>query len=246
MVPRGFVSRGREDVHVHTKACDDADQTPYQALQDAHRNGLTLVCFTAHVRTATAPDHVYDYLHAAREAAGAFPDIQVRYSIETKIMDVTGALDLPPGLDLDVLDTVHVADHRFPIDGAFAPETIKDRLQTGRLTVDEVWSYLLDASVNALRQYPGAILAHPLSIIPKVGLDPQTVPLNFCQALAQTMAQTDSVMEINEKWRCPALPLIEAAVAAQVPVVSASDAHHAGEAGHFTYLEDVHAELDQA
>lgn len=203
------------------------------------------MCFTAHVRHSTTPQHVHDYLAAVKQAAEEFPDIDVYYSVETKILDTSGALDLPPDLDLNLLDTLNIADHRFPMDTSLAPEEVAELLRTGQATPDEVWTALLDASVNALDQYPGTILAHPLSIIPKVGLDPQAVPAKFCQALAAALARNDAVLEINEKWRTPTLPLIKAAIAAEVPVVSASDAHFAGETGHFTYLDELDLVLDQ-
>ncbi len=239
----GYLSAGTEDLHVHTQACNDSDQSAEQALTDAIEHGIEVVCFTAHVRLDTPVQHVLSYLESIDEASEQFGQLTIRRSVETKLLDVAGNLDLPPELDLSVLDTVHIADHRFPLDSDAAPREVAAQLANGELTERAAWEALVESTCHALQQYPPAIVAHPLSIIPKIGLDQSDLPTDLADHWAHVMAKHESVMEINNKWDCPGLSLVRAAHAAGVPVVSASDAHHAGETGRQSYRDVVVAEL---
>lgn len=241
----GFLTAGLEDVHVHTEACDDATQSALEALADAQKQGLDLVCFTAHVRSSTPISHINDYLKASSEAAEKFPDITVRYSLETKLMNTDGELDLPSDLDLDLLDTLHISDHRFPLNAPLAPEAIQEMRTRQEVSDEDLWVALLEASCKALLAYPGSILAHPLSIIPKVGMEQDTVPDWFCHKLAVALRDSQGVMEINNKWSCPGARLVDAVHQLGVPVLCASDAHQPGETGVDDYFVSIRPQLNK-
>ncbi len=229
---------GKADVHIHTAACDDATQTPDSIVRQARELRLRWITVTAHVRASTDPSHVARYIDAveaalddARERGaaselGALPE--VTYSVETKICDTSGTLDVPNGLDAR-LATLHLADHQFPLDSPTSPATVAELLRDGQLTPDDVWTSLTDASVNALLLHPGSILAHPLSVIPKVGMDPQTAPESVARAIAAAALKSGAIIEVNNKWSCPTSTFLTACLTAGVPVVVATDAHHDGD-----------------
>lgn len=243
LAPAGFVTAGREDVHVHTDACDDATQSAASALAAAVEAGLNWVCLTAHVRLDTPATHVREFLRAGQQASEGFGDLALTFSVETKLLNASGDLDLPADLGLDELDTLHIADHRFPLDRPTRPTEVRQLLLDGHLTETAAWQALTDATCAALAARPGSILAHPLSIIPKVGMDPARAPAAAVAAIAAAAARHGALVEINNKWSSPTVELITECVRRGVPVVSASDAHHCGEVGQRQYLDRLLAEL---
>ena len=181
------------------------------------------------------------YLEGVRAAAQEFPEIDVRCSVEAKIMNTSGELDVPSDFDLTKLDAVHSSDHRFPLDEPMAPQDVASMLADGHVTEPELWDALLTATCASIERYPGVIVAHPLSILPKVGLRPQDVPAGFGEVLAAQVLRHGAVVEVNNKWSCPSVELVRELHAFGAPIVAASDAHHLGETGSTEYLESIRA-----
>jgi putative hydrolase len=172
----------------------------------------------------------------AAVAAEPVPDgLTVLTGVETKIMDAAGTLDLPPDLVVGVggIDAIVIADHQFPgNDGPWSPESTVERLAAG-LPVAAALELLVDGYVGAMRANRGSQLAHPFSILPKVGLSEDDLSDEQLARWASVAAETETLVEVNEKWNCPGVRVIRAARAAGATIVAATDSHIATEVGRY-------------
>lgn len=217
-----------QDVHVHSTFSDDARSTLAENIAAARGRGLTRLHLVDHVRRSTTwvPELV---AAVRREAVPA--GLTVVTGVETKVLDASGALDLPPG-PLPV-DTVLVADHQFPgPDGPWTPERTRQEL-AGGLAVADALEMLVGALVAAVASVPSAQLAHCFSILPKVGLAEDDLPDDLLAHWADAAARHDVLVEVNEKWACPGPRVLRAAVAAGVRLAPATDSHHADDVGRY-------------
>ncbi|MDG4824696.1 PHP domain-containing protein [Asanoa sp. WMMD1127] len=209
-----------EDHHVHSRWSDDAVDTVDDNLAAAAARGVRVVCISDHVRRATT--WVPDYVADVRRAAATSP-VTVLCGVEAKLLDATGRLDLPP--NLPPLDRVLIADHQFPgPDGPVPPESV-------RLPPAAAIDVLVGATVAAMRRTPWAQLAHLFSLLPKMGIDEDEVGADHLALLAATARDTGTVVEVNEKWRCPGPAAVAAFRAAGVTVVTSTDSHRAADVG---------------
>ena len=92
------------------------------------------------------------------------------------MLDRSGHLDLPARLD--GVDVVLIADHRFPgPDGPLDPAVVARWLRDGTVEARSVVEMLVGALIEAVGRSPlPAVIAHPLSILPKLGLGAVTGP----------------------------------------------------------------------
>ena len=51
--------------------------------------------------------------------------------------------------------------------------------------------------------------------------------------LAKRVAHAGAMVEVNEKWSCPSVPVVAAMAAAGVTLVSGSDSHHCRDVGRY-------------
>jgi len=234
----------RSDYHVHSTFSDDAVSTLAENIAAADAAKLDTLRLIDHVRASTT--WVPDFLAAV--AAESVPEsLEVLTGVEAKMMDVTGRLDIPDGLgDL----TVVIADHQFPgTDGPWSPDEVKRRFARRKLSPANAVAMLFEAYSAAMRGRPGSQLAHPFSILPKIGLYDYiqaTAELATAEQAAEFVAvavETRTLVEINQKWGVsPVLPLrrlLEAGL-----VVAASDAHVASDVG--SYGREVMEPLSNA
>ena len=99
-----------EDFHVHS-TFSDGESSLAQNVRAARERALRTLCLVDHVRRDTA------WLPEFTAAVAPFreqPGLRVLAGVEAKILDTSGRLDLPPGLD--GIDLVLIADHQFPGD----------------------------------------------------------------------------------------------------------------------------------
>ncbi len=223
------------DGHVHSTWSDGAS-TPAENLAAAIAAGLEGMVMVDHVRRTTdwLPAMVRD-VDALRASAA----LDVRIGVETKIMDATGRLDLPTRLD--GVQTVLIADHRFPGPGGpIEPAQVTAWLRAGAVSPRHVLEDLVAAMIAALGtvRLP-AVLAHPFSLLPKMGLRETDVPPDALLALAARCRETDTAIEINEKWRCPGSPIVELMRVEGVRLVVGSDAHDAPDVGRWSSVRDT-------
>ena len=83
-----------------------------------------------------------------------------------------------------------------------------------------------EATGNALGLAQRALVAHLFSVLPKIGLDEEQVPLSLLNDLAKRAARAGALVEVNEKWSCPSARTALALASAGVHLVAGSDSHH--------------------
>ncbi|EYT58270.1 MULTISPECIES: PHP domain-containing protein [Microbacterium] len=221
----------RGDHHVHSTYSDDAVSTLAQNVEAAASAGLTTLRLVDHVRRSTT--WVPEYLAAVR--ALRVPDgLTVLTGVEAKILDVAGALDVPPLPD--GIDRILIADHQFPgVDGPLGPSAVRERIAAGWAN-DDVLDQFVDALIATMRRYPGNQLAHCFSILPKIGLSEADVGAERTDAWARAAAETDTLVEVNEKWGCPGAGALAALRRAGATIVASTDSHDASEVGRYSRI----------
>lgn len=229
------------DFHVHSTFSDDARSTPIENLEAARLAGLTEIRMIDHVRRSTP------WVPAYLEAIAALPRVEgltVFTGVEAKILDATGALDVPDDLVVGAggVDAVVIADHQFPgTDGAWSPDETKRRLAEG-LGVSDALDLLIGALIAAMRSVDAGQLAHCFSILPKIGLGEADLGDDHLAAWAAAAADTGTLVEANEKWGCPGPRALRALDAAGARIVASTDSHHASEVGRYTVVRELLAD----
>ena len=229
------------DFHVHSTFSDDARSSLEENVAAAAAAGLREIRFSDHVRSDTG------WVPEYREAVSALrvpDDLALTCAVETKLMDATGRLDLPPGLRIGPggVDAVLIADHRFPgTDAAWSPDDTMRRMADG-LAVPDVLDLLIGALIGAMRSIEGAQLAHCFSILPKVGLSEDDLTAEHLAAWATAAADTGTFVEVNEKWGCPGPRAVRAAMGAGVRIVASTDSHTAADVGRYDRVRRILAE----
>ncbi len=236
-----------EDYHVHSTFSDGAS-TLAQNVRVARGRGLRTLCLADHVRrdTAWVPDFV-----AAVSAYRSLSSPRIMAGLEAKILDSSGRLDVPPGLDgggaIDGIDLVLIADHRFPADhGPVHPAQMRAAISSGAVAAEEAIECLVEATVNALAAAQRTLVAHLFSVLPKIGLAEEQVPLTLLNHLAKRAARAGALVEVNEKWRCPSARTVAALAGADVRLVAGSDSHHCGDVGVYESVVTTVAAAAQA
>jgi len=231
-----------EDFHVHSTFSDGAS-TLAENVQAACERGLRTLCLVDHVRRDTLwlPDFT-----AAVAEYGHQPGLRILAGVEAKILDSSGQLDIPPSLA--GIDLVLIADHQFPADnGPVHPAEVRSAIEYGGMTALEAIERLCEATANVLHWAswlsapsrrpaaggPRPLLAHLFSILPKIGLTETMVPEPLLTDLAKRVAHAGAMVEVNEKWSCPSVPVVAAMAAAGVTLVAGSDSHHCRDVGRY-------------
>jgi putative hydrolase len=216
-----------EDFHVHS-TFSDGESSLAQNVRAAQQRALRTLCLVDHVRRDT------EWLPEFTAAVAPFRKQQgprVLAGVEAKILDSSGRLDLPPGLD--GIDLVLIADHQFPgDDGPVHPTQALAAITRGGMTTAEAIERLCEATANAVRATDRRrLLAHLFSVLPKMGLDEAMVPEPLLAELARRVALAGAMVEINEKWACPSPRTVAAMARAGVRLVAGSDSHHCRDVG---------------
>lgn len=222
------------DHHVHSTFSDDAVSTLAENVAAASAAGLTTIRLVDHVRRSTT--WVPDYLAAVRELQ--VPDgLTVLTGVEAKILDASGEIDIP---DLpEGIDRILIADHQFPgVDGPLGPTAVRERLANG-WAADDALDQLVSALIAAMRRHPGNQLAHCFSILPKIGLSEDDLGSERIAEWARTAAETDTLVEVNEKWGCPGPLLLDALGDAGAELVASTDSHVASEVGRYARVAEL-------
>jgi putative hydrolase len=226
------------DMHVHSTFSDGADRIE-DNIAEAEALGLTALGCVDHVRADT--DWVPDYVEAVSRLR-AQTRVELRCGIEAKLLDTTGALDLPQ--HIDGVDAIYAADHQVPLEsGPTHPREVKERIASGDLSAADVIDALLTSTARSLERPQRVVIAHFLSILPKIGLTEDDVPLEGLETLAEAAARTGQEIEISERWRCPSAATLRPFAARGVPIVLSTDSHKRGTIGRYEHCLAVLREL---
>ncbi|WP_101847163.1 PHP domain-containing protein [Zhihengliuella sp. ISTPL4] len=221
----------RGDHHVHSTFSDDAVSTLEENVAAAAAVGLATIRLVDHVRQSTT--WVPEYLAAVRRLR--VPDgLTVLTGVEAKILDASGALDIPALPE--GIDRILIADHQFPgVDGPLGPPAVRERIAAGWAPTD-VLDQFTDAVIATMRRHPGNQLAHCFSILPKIGLAEGELGAERLDAWARAAAETDTLVEINEKWVCPGVEALTALERAGAAIVASTDSHVAADVGRYSRI----------
>ena len=226
----------REDHHVHS-TFSDGRSTLEENIAQAERVGLRRLGCVDHVRADTTyhPDYA-----AAVRALRLTTSVSLSIGIEAKILNVDGRLDLPSA-GLETIDVIYAADHQFPWQGGpRSPRDVKADLDKGA-SVAHCIETLVQATIAAMRLHRAhsLVLAHVFSILPKVGLSEDQVPDGLLAELASAAADTGTIVEISERWRCPSVRTLRAVRAAGAAIVCSTDSHLATGIGRYDYVSST-------
>lgn len=227
------------DWHVHSTFSDDAVSTLEENVAAAAAVGLRDLRCVDHVRASTTwvPDLV-----AAVRALDMPAGLRIHTGVEAKILDTAGSIDMPAELVLGDggVDAVLLADHQVPTPhGPWSPRRTTEALADG-LQPDEVIDWILGGTVRAARTIPGrAQIAHPFSILPKIGLGEDDVDDERLAWWAGELASSDTLVEVNEKWACPGPRSLRALAGAGVRLVASTDSHVATDVGRYARVIDM-------
>jgi putative hydrolase len=64
------------------------------------------------------------------------------------------------------------------------------------------------------------------------------------ERLVSAAAETKTIIEISERWQCPSVRVVRAAIAKGVEVRVSTDSHRSADIGKYDYVAAVAAELN--
>ena len=228
-----------QDMHVHSTFSDGRNSIA-ENVAEAERLGLAELTCVDHVREST--DWVAAYV-AAVEQARRHTALTLHCAVEAKILDTAGRLDLPP--DLRGVDAIYAADHQVPTAaGPRDPAAVRALIADGTVTADAAVEALVAATAAAVRRYDHVVIAHLFSVLPKLGLAEDDVPLALVDELAAAAAERGARIEVDERWRCPSARTLRPFLARGVPLLLSTDSHRRETIGRFAYCLDVVRELE--
>lgn len=226
--------RLNEDMHVHSQF-SDGKHTIERNAEIAVQRGVARLGCVDHVRRST--DWLPDFVRtvANRRSRG---DIDLVCGVEAKILNASGTLDLPD--DLSGIDKVYAADHQFPLPGGCQPpQNIREVMARGEQTAEELIFGLVETTRRVLERYPNVVLAHLFSVLPKVGLCEAQIPHEWLDSLARSARETNSIVEIDERWACPSARTLRHFMRHGVELVASSDSHRCETIAEYSYVLQV-------
>ena len=87
------------------------------------------------------------------------------------------------------------------------------------------------------------MIAHFLSILPKIGLTEADVAAEGLERLAAETERTGQEIEISERWRCPSAATLRPFLRLGVPIVLSTDSHRRETIGRYEHCLAVRREL---
>ena len=229
------------DYHVHTPLCRHAEGWPREFAARAAELGLAELGFADH----NPMPEVFDdwrmlrgelprYLEEVEKARAEFPELVIRLGLECDYLAGGEAWieELRGMADWDYfIGSVHYLPDGFEVDH---PQFI-GRYRDG--DVEEIWALYWKTYAAAVRSGLFDFMAHP-DLPKKFGFAPAGDLRRFYEPAIAALAEESLPFEINTAgWRkqCaeqyPALPFLELAARAGVPLLINSDAHSPEELG---------------
>ena len=231
----------KEDMHIHSTFSDGMHSIP-QNVATAEAVGLKRMCCVDHVRRDTA--WVPQFVEVVRDV-DASSTLSVLSGVEAKILDEYGTLDIPD--TMDGVDFIYAADHRFPLGGrCLDPKDVKVMIAQGVLNAESAVRSLFRATHQVIVRNERVVVAHFLSILPKVGLDESMVSLAHVEVLARCAKEQGASFEIDERWSCPSQRITEVLLRQGVPVFLSTDSHRRETIGVYEYAEKTWLDANEA
>lgn len=228
------------DWHVHSTFSDGLDSIEQNVKVAIQRGIKTLGCVD-HVRRDTKwlPSYVETVRQIRRKYEGK---ITLYCCIEAKFLDASGTLDVPELVD--GIDYIFAADHQFPYGkDILKPNQVKELLDEELVTKETLFRHLIRATIGAMWKYPNVVIAHLFSILPKVGLKEEDVPLELLAALARAAIETDTPIEVSERWTCPNLDTARFLWDMGVTMPVSTDSHKKETIGLYNHIVRIKSHL---
>jgi putative hydrolase len=230
-----------EDMHVHSTFSDGKNSIE-ENVAEAESQGLDALGCVDHVRVDTT--YVPEYVQAVKRVSETTP-VRLQCGIEAKLLDTTGALDLPTQ-GVDEVDAIYAADHQVPLaDGPHHPREVCAAIESRELPAREVLEALVTSTAEACRRHDNVVIAHLFSVLPKIGLDEEDVPLELIDSLAQATQESGSQVEVSERWRCPSVRTLRPFVERGLTVRMSTDSHRREHIGRYDYCTTVMRQLGE-
>jgi len=224
-----------EDMHVHS-TFSDGKGTVFDNIDAARTRGLRRLGCVDHVRATTT--WVPGFVDAVARARATCPDLELVCGLEAKLLDERGRVDAPA--DWTEADWLYVADHQLPLgDTVFTPRAVRALIGRGLLAPEQAVDALVDSLRRAIRRYERVVIAHPFSILPKLGLSECAVGDDHRRALVAAARRAGACFEVSERWRCPSQRLVELALEQGVAVWMSSDSHRSDAIGQYDYCTTI-------
>lgn len=225
----------RMDMQTHSTFSDGRD-TIADNVAAAERAGLTRLTCTDHVRRDT--DYLPGYVAEIRRVRET-TDVEITCGIEAKVLDTSGELDMPADLP-DGIEALYAADHQVATPaGPRKPDEVRARIEAGELEAGEVLEWIVAATAAAVGRYDAVVICHLFSVLPKLGIDEDEVPLDLVEGLADAAAAGGAKIEIDERWSCPSARTIRPFVERGVPLLLSTDSHSSDTIGKYDYALEV-------
>lgn len=227
------------DLHVHSTFSDDATSSLDENVRAAERVGLITLGLADHVRASTT--WITERADQVAELQ-RLTSVRLLCGVEVKILNHAGDLDLPT--DLAGVDYVLIADHRYPgEDGPLSPSQVRSQLAEGALSPVKVIACLVEATSNAMANTTApphhAVVAHPFSLLSKLGLDESMITDAHLRQLSAAARATGTRFEVNEKWGCPTHRIVTELLNHGVGLVAGSDAHRCADVGRYDQVRKL-------
>ena len=113
-------------------------------------------------------------------------------------------------------------------DGPHHPDEIRDRIESGDLDPQAVVDSIIDSTAAAVGRYDDVVIAHLFSVLPKIGVEEDAVPIESLERLADAAAACGARIEVDERWSCPSARTVAPFVARGVPLLFSTDSHRPG------------------
>jgi len=227
-----------QDMHVHS-TFSDGKNTIEENVEEAESLGLETLTCVDHVRQDTTwlPEYV-----SAVERLRSTTSIELLCGVEAKLLNTAGALDLP---ELPSgIDRIYAADHQVPLeDGPHQPREVRREIESGERDAQDVIKNIVESTAAAARRHENMVIAHMFSILPKLGIDETDVPGDLLEELARVTAETGTLIEIDERWRCPSARSLRPFTDRGVTVLMSTDSHVREKIGRFDYCARVWQEI---
>lgn len=228
-----------QDMQVHSTFSDGAD-TVADNVAEAEAIGLTEMTCVDHVRAST--DWLASYVAEVERVRETTP-VRLVCGIEAKLLDTTGRLDMPASRP-DGVEVIYAADHQVSLDdGPNHPDSVRDRIASGELDGQDVVRQIVTATRACLDRPEPVVIAHFFSILPKIGVAQDDVPLDLLEWLADETARTGQRIEVNERYRSPNARTLRPFVERGVPILVSTDSHRRGTIGRYDHCLGVLREL---